>query len=73
MGEIIKKYAKIQIGNREFDIELNKPHLINGEKSIHIQNNNFRLEMPDYEFARLAAAVVFAKKQFDKLKGDADE
>lgn len=73
MGEIIKKYGKIEIGNQEFDIELNKPHFINGEKSIHIQNNKFRLEMPASEFSRMAAAVIFAKKQFDKLKEEADE
>lgn len=73
MGEIIKKYGEIEIGGQKFDIELNKPHIVNEEKNIHIQNDNFRLEMSDFEFARLAAAVVFANKQFEKLKENVDE
>lgn len=73
MGEIIKNYGKIKIGGQEFNIELNKPDEINGAKNIHIQNDKFRLDMRDFEFMQMAAAIVYAKKQFDKLKENANE
>lgn len=73
MGEKIKNYEKIKIGEQEFDVELNKSHEKNDSKSIHIQNSKFRLDIPDFEFARVAAAIVYAKKQFDKLKENANE
>ena len=68
MGEKIKKYTEIKIGDELFDIELNKPHTAGEPYSIHIQNPKFRMEMRDFEFARMLAAVVFARKQLSKLK-----
>lgn len=73
MGEKIKNYSKIQIGKEIFDIELNKPHIKGEPYSVHIQNPKFRLEMRDFEFARMAAAIIFARKQLEKLKGNLNE
>ena len=73
MGEKIRDYAKIKIGEETFNIELNKPHVSGMPYCIHIQNHKFRMEMPDYEFARMASAIVFARQQFEKLKENSNE
>lgn len=70
MGDVIKTVRKVKIGGSEFDIELN--HSASGGKyrDIHIQNEKFRLEMPENEFLQMAACVILARRQFDVMKGN---
>ena len=68
MGEIIKTVTKVSFGGSALDIELN--HSASGSKyrDIHIQNDKFRLEIPENEFLSMAACVLLAGKQFDVIK-----
>lgn len=70
MGEVIRKVNTISLGGSGFDIELN--HSVKGGRfrDIHIQNDKFRLEMPENEFLPMAACILLAKKQFDIMKGN---
>lgn len=69
MGDIIRKVGEISLGDKQYEIELN--HSIRGinSRDVHIQNEKFRLEMPEHEFLKMAACVLLAKKQYDVLKG----
>lgn len=69
MGSVIKNIRKIKIAGKEFDVELNKSPLRKNEHDIHIQNEKFRLEIPETEFVSMLSCVILAKKQFDILKG----
>ena len=73
MGSVIKNIEKIKIGGSEFCIELNKSVTHKNERDIHIQNENFRLELPEKEFVQMTCAVLLAKKQLDILKGGGSE
>lgn len=74
MGEVIRTVATIPLMRGvQLDIELN--HSASGGKyrDIHIQNERFRLEIPENEFLSIAACVILAKRQFDVIKGNAHE
>lgn len=73
MGDVIRVVDKIKIGDAEYEVELN--HSVRGGRyrDVHIQNKNFRLEIPENEFMKMAACVLLAKKQFDIMKGEHDE
>ena len=76
MGDVIRKVSEIKIGKESFDIELNHSTRGSEYRDIHIQNDKFRLEMPENEFLQMAACVILAKSQFDVIKGkngDKDE
>lgn len=68
MGEKIRDLGKVQLGGAEFTVELN--HSAGGGKyrDIHIQNEKFRLEMPENEFMQMAACVMLASRQLKKIK-----
>lgn len=68
MGEKIKDIDKIQIGSTTFNIELNHSTTEQGSCEIHIQNEKFRLALPEKEFLQMASCFVLAKKQMDLLK-----
>ena len=50
-------------------IELNEPLAKGTNRVIHIQNDKFRMEMIEPEFLKIAGAIVYAKKNFDVMKG----
>ena len=70
MGEVIKKVGEFKIGGSSFEIELNNSACGGKYRDIHIQNDKFRLEMPENEFLPMAACVLLAKRQFDIMKGN---
>jgi hypothetical protein len=73
MGEIIQKITTISIGDSEFDIEINHPSYDGGEREIHIQNKKIRLSVPESDFLQMAACLLLARKQFDRIKGVEEE
>ena len=68
MGEIIKKLDELRIGNTKFNVELNKPANGAGMRDIHIQNDKFRICIPEDEFLQMLACIIMAKKQLDLIK-----
>lgn len=70
MGEIIKKLGEIRIGNNCFLVELNKGTRKDGKYDIHIQNDFTRLNISEYDFCRMAAAVIHADEKISKYKGE---
>ena len=73
MGELIKKVSSIRLGGEKFDIELNESTTDTGYKDIHIQNDKFRLSIPQNEFMQMAACVLLAQKQLHLIKGKNQE
>jgi hypothetical protein len=70
MGELIKILERGKLKGIEFDIELNKPSKKGLPRSIHIQNDVFRVEFDEIEFLNLATTYLSAKKQFLSIKGE---
>ena len=68
MGEIIKVVDEIIIGDAQLMIELNQSTTSSEYKEIHIQNDKFRLAIPENEFLQMASCFLLAKKQMDILK-----
>lgn len=73
MGELIRKVSEIKLGNDTFAVELNESTTDTGYKDIHIQNDKFRLSIPQNEFMQMAACVLLAEKQLGLIKGKKDE
>ncbi|MBQ9624354.1 MAG: hypothetical protein IJP90_07850 [Treponema sp.] len=73
MGQVIRTVGKFKIGGAEFDVELNRSPARKNERDIHIQNEKFRLEIPENNFISMLTCVLLAKKQFDILKGESHE
>lgn len=69
MGEVLKVLKETRIGGAKFLIEQNGPLAEVGPRVIHIQNEKFRMEMPEGEFLKIAGAVAWARKKFDVMKG----
>lgn len=69
MGDVIEKIGTIPIGNNQLDIEINHSARGTSYRDIHLQNEKFRLEIPEKEFLQMAAGVILAKRQFDIVKG----
>lgn len=72
MGEKIKDIGKIKISSYSFDVELNEGNK-NEKYNIHIQNDVLKLSYKEYEFAKLVACFMGARKRFEGLKGMRDE
>lgn len=62
MGELIKKEGILRLGKLSFDVELNKPETIEGDKLIHIQNKFFRFDCSEREFLELGTAILNARE-----------
>ncbi len=69
MGDVIKKIGEIRLGNALLDVELNHSARGTEFRDIHLQNDKFRLEIPENEFLQMASCVLLAKRQYDVLKG----
>lgn len=70
MGELIRTVSEIKLGNETFAVELNESTTDSGYKDIHIQNEKFRLSIPENEFMQMAACVLLAQKQLKLIKGN---
>ena len=73
MGEVIKNIGTITIGGTNLDVELNHSVRGTGYRDIHLQNEKFRLEIPENEFLQMASCILLAKRQFDMIKGKTNE
>jgi hypothetical protein len=63
VGELIENLGKIQIGNSDVDIELNGgTSIINRNNSIHLQNEDGRLEMSVEDFILVVLSLSSCKK-----------
>lgn len=69
MGEVLKVLNKVKIGDEDFLIEQNAPLVKGGSKVIHLQNEKFRMEIPEQTFLKIAGAIAYSRKRFDVLKG----
>ena len=70
MGEKLKVLSKGKLKNVEIEVELNKPDFEGGLHTVHIQNEEFRIDMDEVEFLKLATGILKAKKGLLRLKGD---
>lgn len=68
MGEKIRSIGKIKLKQQEYEVELNEPldELIGG--MIHIQNDNFRMELSQKDFYEMASAIMLAQEQLLRIK-----
>lgn len=69
MGEVLRKISEIKLGGGEYAVELNNAPSEGGEREIHIQNDLFRLALPESEFLQMCAAVLLARKNLEQIKG----
>lgn len=73
MGELLKKYGKIDLKGRLYDIELNAPIRPKIGGIIHIQSDDIRLEMTQADFYKFVTNVNLAKENLLRIKGVKDE
>jgi hypothetical protein len=70
MGEKLYVISKVNLPGLGFDIELNDGSAASKRPlHIHLQNDRFRLDMPDHEYIQMAIAVREAGKKIRKMKG----
>lgn len=69
MGEKLKVISKVEIPMFNFDIELNDGSAASKRPyHIHLQNQRFRLDLPDYEYIQMAMAVRVAGEKLKRTK-----
>lgn len=74
MGEKIKVIDTVNLEGMKFDVELNDGSAASKKPlHIHLQNDRFRLDLPDYSFMQMAIAVYTAKRKLIEKKGLKDE
>lgn len=69
MGELIRELGEIKVGRNRFLVELNKATRKDGKYDIHIQNDFTRLNISEYDFCQMAAAIIYADEKITKYKG----
>ncbi len=70
MGEKIKILSSGKMKNTDIEIELNKPDKRGGLHSVHFQNEEFRFDLDEVEFMKLATGILAAKRKLLSLKGE---
>ena len=68
MGEKISKLGQVHFMESVFELELNHPPSNGLPRQIHLQSDNFRMELDEDEFVRLVSAVRLAKEKLKRLK-----
>ena len=69
MGEKIKDISNIDLDSFKFTIELNDGSAASKKPlHIHLQNERFRLDIPDSEFLQMAVAIRTAGKIIEATK-----
>ena len=69
LGEVLKVLKETELGGVKFIIEQNEPLVQGGSRVIHLQNEKFRMEMPEPLFLKFAGAIAWSRKKFDDMKG----
>ncbi len=69
MGEKLRTLSKINLFGVEIEVELNKANRVGGLRDIHIQTPQFRVDMDEREYLKLASSVLWAKQHLRYLKG----
>lgn len=69
MGEKIRNLGKINIGENTYIVELNKSTRKDGKYDIHIQDDFTRLNISEYDFCKMVAAIIHADEKISKYKG----
>lgn len=74
MGELIKKYGTVDLKGKQLEVELNEPiHEYTGG-IVHLQSEEFRMEMSQLDFYKLVGCINLAKENLKRMKGsDVDE
>lgn len=70
MGELLRKIGTLDMKDFQLDVELNNPSANGLERSVHLQNQKFRLEMSESEFYQVAGAILESYRQFEWIKGE---
>jgi len=73
MGELFKKAGQVNVKDTVFDVEINEPFDKETGGLIHIQSDNFRLDMTQWDFYNMAATIILAKKQLTLIKKMKDD
>lgn len=68
MGELIRNLGTVKIGKVNYNVELNTGTNQIGKFDIHIQNKDFRLNISEYDFCRMVAAIIYADDKLKKYK-----
>lgn len=68
MGKIIRNIGDIEICDSKFRIEENESVPISDNCSIHIQNENMRIEMCKGEFLQHCFGIIYANTQLQHIK-----
>lgn len=68
MGEVIKDLSRINIGKTSLKVELNKGTRKNGKYDIHIQDENFRLNISEYDFCKIATDIIYSNSKLKDYK-----
>lgn len=69
MGERIRDLNTISIGNAELVIEENLGTRKGSKFDIHIQNKNFRINITERDFCKIAACIMYANENLRHYKG----
>lgn len=69
MGEKIKDIKKISLGDCELIVELNEATSPGGNRWIHVQNDNFRIQFSEGDFVMILAGILKAKERLRYNKG----
>lgn len=69
MGEKLCVLQKVELKSLRFEIELNDGSAASKRPlHIHLQNERFRLDLPDYEYLQMALAIRIAYQKLKKQK-----
>lgn len=69
MGEKLCVLQKVELKSLQFEIELNDGSAASKRPlHIHLQNERFRLDLPDYEYLQMALAIRIAYQKLKKQK-----
>lgn len=68
MGEKISVLSSGAILGKKFEIELNTAHVQGMPRDVHIQSDQFRYQLNEHEFVRLALSILSARRRLVAMK-----
>lgn len=69
MGEKVKLLGSFYFKSKIYEIELNKPPVSGATEQVHIQSDNFRLEIDKADYIKFAISILVATSKLKKIKG----
>lgn len=69
MGEKIKEIKEIKLADHSLLIEMNKGTHRGGKYDIHIQNDEFRLNITEGDFCKMVLSILYARDNLVSYKG----